>query len=189
VGIGGLTFEVAREHECEDTSRYRYWTYYADLWSDYSKPVRGSFWFNFGKGYYRWENGYPLYVFAPRVNGEGQLEISIGRRMSFRLSGDFWLQYDKGGELDNVVVAVRPWIQIALSGNVLFKMYGEVNSYGPAFRDQHVFSRRAAFLLSYNFAPKSWIYLGFNDYEEKMSDEFTPVERRGIAKIKYLLYF
>ena len=194
VGIGGITFEVAREHECEDTTRYRYWNYYAHLWSDCSKPVRGSFWVNAGKGYYRWEKGYwgndyPIYVFARKINGGGQLEISIGRRMSFRLSGDFWIQYDMDGDVNNIVVAMRPWIQIALNKNVLLKMYGEANSTGAAFRDQHVFSRRAAFLLSYNFAPKSWIYIGFNDFEERSSDEFTPIERRGIAKIKYLLYF
>jgi hypothetical protein len=55
------------------------------------------------------------------------------------------------------------------------------------------------FLFSYNFLPKSWIYLALNEVRERKEEytaagELLPLrmhitDRAGVFKIKYLYYF
>jgi hypothetical protein len=57
----------------------------------------------------------------------------------------------------------------------------------------------AGFLFSYNFLPKSWIYLALNEVSDR-SDQYDNsgnllphrmhvTDRAGVLKIKYLYYF
>ncbi len=49
------------------------------------------------------------------------------------------------------------------------------------------------FLFSYNFLPKSWIYLAYNELRERDGTgegALPPVTARvGVAKVKYLYFF
>jgi len=50
-------------------------------------------------------------------------------------------------------------------------------------------SNRIGLLFSWNFRPKSWIYIAFNDFREDVNGQFQLTEQLSAIKIKYLLYF
>jgi hypothetical protein len=52
-----------------------------------------------------------------------------------------------------------------------------------------VYSNRIGFLFSWNFMPKSWFYVAFNDLRVDTGEGLELTERIAAVKVKYLLYF
>jgi hypothetical protein len=51
-------------------------------------------------------------------------------------------------------------------------------------------SNRIGVFYSWNFLPKSWVYLALNDYRERdASGDLRLQSRVGAVKAKYLVYF
>ncbi len=187
--IGGLNLHITKEKECEDTLVFDHIDVSAGINSDWSKPFRAYVWANLGKGYYDWIDGVPVFRLAKRMSAGGGVMAAFSHRVNAKFDVMSWFKYTEDNVLSSVTVTLRPWIQFALFRNISLKFYSELNLTGSSLSDQEEFSRMFAFLVSYNFAPKSWLYVGFNDFEEKENSSFEPLEQRGLVKVKYLFYF
>ncbi|GAI63694.1 unnamed protein product, partial [marine sediment metagenome] len=58
------------------------------------------------------------------------------------------------------------------------------------FGETDLLSNRLGVLFSWNFKPKSWLYIAFNDYQVADEDgKLRLQDRIGAIKAKYLIYF
>ncbi|GAI82468.1 unnamed protein product [marine sediment metagenome] len=73
-------------------------------------------------------------------------------------------------------------IKIALSEFVM-------ETPGTDFGETDLLSVRTGLLFSWNFSPKSWLYIALNDYREQDQGEIKPQYLIGAVKAKYLFYF
>jgi hypothetical protein len=56
--------------------------------------------------------------------------------------------------------------------------------------EQKIVQVIGGFLFSYNFSPKSWIYLALNEMQQRnTAGDMNVKDRAGVFKIKYLYYF
>ncbi|MBN1504221.1 MAG: carbohydrate binding family 9 domain-containing protein [Candidatus Eisenbacteria bacterium] len=116
--------------------------------------------------------------------------LALGTTLSFFVEGN------PDGEVEDVTVNSRPYVSVTPFNNLNVRMYLDNVYVRSTEKVQQVIG---GFLLSYNFRPKSWIYLAVNEVQDR-SDEYdafgTPLpnrmhvtDRACVLKLKYLFYF
>jgi hypothetical protein len=99
-------------------------------------------------------------------------------------------------EIQDVTVNARPYVSLTPVNDLNLRVYVDNVFDVASDRMQHIIS---GFLFSYNFLPKSWVYLALNEARDR-SDEFDSAsmllpnrmhvtDRVGVVKVKYLYYF
>jgi hypothetical protein len=100
------------------------------------------------------------------------------------------------GGTEEVTLNARPFLSFAPVNDISLRIYCD-NLY---FRSTDRLERMiAGFLLSYNFLPKSWVYLALNEVQERSSQmdgagallppAMHTTDRAAVVKVKYLYYF
>jgi hypothetical protein len=108
------------------------------------------------------------------------------KRLSLYSNGTAWVERDPGGHVDEITYRIRPGIQYTLIQGMVVSLYEET----PVTRSRGILSIRTGFSLSYNFLPKSWLYLAFNDYQYRDDQhEYHPLQRVFAAKVRHLFSF
>ena len=119
------------------------------------------------------------------------------RRVAVTLSGNNWWECEPSGQIVGVTSVVRPKLDFRIDSRVSFNVYSELVLVTPEahFGDTELAANRLGFLFSWNFLPKSWVYVAFNEYEV----DDTPLggdgnvlalaDRVGAVKLRYLFYF
>jgi hypothetical protein len=98
---------------------------------------------------------------------------------------------DPTGKTLAVTSVASPRIDFRITANMTFNVYNEIVLVTPETRiaDTRFTSNRVGCLFSWNFRPKSWIYLAFNDFRIDYGDGLKLADRVGAAKLRYLFYF
>lgn len=117
---------------------------------------------------------------------------SIIPAMSIVLSGNLWIEWDPTNTIIAMTPTVRPRLDIKFNANTSLAIFNEFIMQTPEtnLSDTELQANRLGVLFSWNFLPKSWLYVALNDYREQ--DEqgtIQPVYRIGAVKVKYLFYF
>ena len=107
------------------------------------------------------------------------------KRFSVFLGGSAWVERRPNGGIEEITWRLRPGISYALARGMDVRLYEET----PIRKTTGVVSFRLGFSYSYNFAPKSWLYLAINDWQRRDSDNgrYVPQQRVLAVKIKYLI--
>ncbi len=111
-------------------------------------------------------------------------------------SYDMYVEGNPEGHVEDITYNARPYFSLTPINNLNLRVYVDNVFIKSVDRLDQVI---AGFLFSYNFSPKSWIYLALNEVRDR-SDQFDQsgnpvphrmhtVERAGVFKIKYLYYF
>ncbi len=111
-------------------------------------------------------------------------------------SYDMYVEGNPAGHVEDITYNARPYFSLTPVNNLNIRVYVDNVFIKSVDRLDHVI---AGFLFSYNFLPKSWIYLALNEVRDR-SDEFDKsgnllppkmhtTDRAGVFKIKYLYYF
>ncbi len=111
-------------------------------------------------------------------------------------SYDMYVEGNPEGNIEDITYNARPYFSLTPVNNLNVRVYVDNLFIKSVDRLDHVI---AGFLFSYNFAPKSWIYLALNEVRDR-SDQFDSAgnllpsrmhttDRAGVFKIKYLYYF
>jgi hypothetical protein len=89
-----------------------------------------------------------------------------------------------------VTSVARPRIDFRITSKLSFNVYSEMVLMTPETRwgETRLGSNRVGFLFSWNFLPKSWLYVAFNDYRIGGDDRLTLASRIGAVKLRYLFY-
>jgi len=160
----------------EEGRDYGYWSGEMWLWSDWSKSVAGDcgIWYNSQEYNYRrdWfgQNGGVEANLRWRVSGRLTLGAEVENTTEFRpdrtVESSAWVSHLTANWAINRTMHLRTWT--------------EPNT------DTHI--HKMSFLFSWNFRPKSWFYVAYNESRDNVTGDWLLEDRILIAKVRYLFY-
>ena len=112
--------------------------------------------------------------------------------MSAGFSGNLWIEWDT---LENTVAMTplfRPNVNFRFNADMSLNIFDEFVMSTPKTEigNTELYSNRLGLLFSWNFKPKSWLYIAVNDYQEQDAlGSLKPQYRIAAVKVKYLIYF
>jgi hypothetical protein len=99
------------------------------------------------------------------------------------------------GSIEDITYNARPYVSLTPINNLNLRVYVDDVFLRSSDQNERVI---VGFLFSYNFLPKSWIYLALNEVQERkdlldgsgfaVSRQMEVTGRAGVAKVKYLYY-
>jgi hypothetical protein len=132
--------------------------------------------------YYQW-NGF-------RVEWKALNALEVGT------SVDMYVEGNPDGNVEDITYNSRPFVSLTPMNNLNLRVYVDNVFVKSSDKLEHVIF---GFLFSYNFLPKSWIYLALNEVRQREEEhgpggEILPArmrttDRAGVLKVKYLYYF
>ncbi len=183
---GGLNFDFVNNWGChfgsgtgkrsEEGQRYSRWHSNFWVWSDWSKPFSASsgFWYN-SRSY-----NYDREYFAPNGGGGLNLRWQINPGLRFNLSVNNTTEFNPNGSVKKLNWISHPTVQYALRKDLHLRVWLEPNF----ATDIH----RASILFSWNFRPKSWAYLAFNESRDNTEGKMKLENRIAVLKVRYLFF-
>ena len=111
-------------------------------------------------------------------------------------SYEMYIEGNPQGNIEDITYNARPYFSLTPVNNLNFRVYVDNVFVRSTDRMERII---AGFLFSWNFSPKSWIYLAINEVRDRsdeydINDNLLPnrmhtTDRAGVFKIKYLYYF
>jgi hypothetical protein len=103
---------------------------------------------------------------------------------------NYW-ELDTVGKVVSVTTPLSPRLDFRFDSRVNFNIYDNIvfQTPGTKFDSTRAVSNRIGFLVSWNFMPKSWLYVALNDFRMDSGEGLSLVSRVGAVKLRYLFYF
>lgn len=150
-----------------------------NIWGGYSRT------YNFRRNYlayYGW------------TGADLNFQVTKTMQAGTSLSGNFEFRPDRS--VEDIVLNARPYFSMTPVNDLNVRLYFDVLYFQST---DHVEQTILGFLFSYNFLPKSWVYLAVNELRDR-STEFDSMgltlpnrlhvtDRAAVLKVKYLYYF
>ncbi|HAD82607.1 MAG: hypothetical protein A2509_01000 [Candidatus Edwardsbacteria bacterium RIFOXYD12_FULL_50_11] len=121
---------------------------------------------------------------------------SIISPLSTTLTSMLWVEWDPGKEIVAMTPIFRPRMDYRITAKMTLSVFNEMVGTTPEsnFEKTRLYSDRFGLLYSWNFSPKSWLYVALNDYNSldygsNPDGEMTQRYIIGAIKARYLLYF
>jgi len=181
--IGGRAKDEGEEYDSKEID--------ISTWFHTSPRWNGNFWGGYLRGY-NFDREYvaSYYWLGSNVEWKASNAIELGTSFNAYVEGN------PRGEVEDITYNARPYVSVTPVNNLNLRMYFDNVFVKSTDRLEQVI---VGFLFSYNFLPKSWIYLALNEVRERKEEysaggELLPVrmrttERAGVFKVKYLYYF
>jgi hypothetical protein len=151
----------------------------ANLWTGYQRT------YNFNRDYlafYSW--------IGTSFNWNALTILELGTTL------DAFIEGNQEGKVEDVTYNARPFFSLTPVNDLNIRLYVDNVFVRSSDKLEQVI---IGFLFSYNYSPKSWIYLAINDFRDRTEqfDSFgNPlprkmhiVDRAAVLKISYLYYF
>ncbi len=151
------------------------WGQFMNAWSRY--------WYG-----YNYARGFPAYTSSSSFT----YNYSIIEQLSAGLNSNHWVEWDTSGTLISMYHRIRPNMLFRFNADARISLFSELVMLTPerAYSKTELYANRLGMLFSWNFRPKSWIYLALNDYyAEEESGQLKHQYQIAAVKVKYLLYF
>jgi len=180
-----VNIELGQKHEVDTAYFYR--SVDISAWSDYRRMYST----NFGC-YYAYCYNYRQDWLADQLSSWIWFAYFPISPLSLSTSIDVVFEWDPNGELVAITPYATPRIEYKFNATTEVAVYSQFvfETDADNISDTEIWSNRIGFLFSWNFRPKSWLYIAFNDYRERNeSGELSLQDRIGAIKVKYLLYF
>ena len=184
-----ITYSTGRSKELDVT--YDAYEVSLSSWFDISPAwhlnVSGAYskTYNFSRGYlsfYSWMETYFQW------NASDILELGT--------SFDTFIEGSPTYQIQDVTYNARPYVSVTPVNDLDFRVYLDMVYVRSSDQLQQTI---LGFLFSYNFSPKSWIYLAINEYRQRSYDSdalgntlvgpLSVTDRDGVFKVRYLYYF
>ncbi|MEJ2627326.1 MAG: DUF5916 domain-containing protein, partial [bacterium] len=143
-------------------------SWYANLNGGYSKT------YNFSRdflAFYSWWNAY----FSWQVSRNLQIGTSVSA----------FIEGNPQGDIEEVTYNSRPFISANPINNMSLRIYLDNLFLQSSGRIEQIIG---GLLFSYNFSPKSWIYLAINEVQYRPEEVLKILDRAAVFKLKYLYY-
>ncbi len=147
--------------------------------------------FNFG-GNYEYNYNYQRGFLADNFSTWFRIGYSIIDNVSLSMNGNEWIEWDTTGTLIAITSMAMPRIDIRFSANIMLAVFDQLvfDTPGTEWGETNLVSNRLGALFSWNFKPKSWVYVAINDYNvENVNGQMELYDRVAAVKAKYLVYF
>jgi len=175
-----------------------YGPYYEANTNFTSRSVNLSAW-GYGARYNIWFGGNVNYSFnysrnflAYQASTWHGFYWTIMPRISLNLDSYSWVEWDTTNTIISIWPVATPRLDFTITPTMTFGIFNEFvfTTPGTDFGKTEYLTNRFGFLFSYNFKPKSWLYIALNDYRVQDETHRLKVQNQiGAIKVKYLLYF
>ncbi|HXG01032.1 MAG TPA: DUF5916 domain-containing protein, partial [Bacteroidota bacterium] len=108
-------------------------------------------------------------------------------------SYNMWIEGNPGGSIEDITYNARPFLSLTPFNDLNLRLYVDNVYVRSSDRLQRVIF---GFLFSYNFLPKSWLYLAINEMHDRseqpkgggtvLPDRLHVADRAAVLKVKYL---
>ena len=120
------------------------------------------------------------------------LSYSIIPNLSTGVRTNLWIEWDTTNTIITMVDRLRPNFFVRFTADMSLSVFSEFVMLTPGsdFSEFELYSIRPGMLFTWNFRPKSWLYIALNDYHAQ--DNAGALQHQyliGAVKAKYLLYF
>lgn len=167
---------------------------YEGTWSSWFNPspdFQGNFWGGYSRTY-NFRRNYLAYYGWSGVDVRVQVLKTLQAGTS--LSADLEFRPDRS--LEDVVLNGRPFLSLTPVNDLNIRFYLDLLYFQST---DHLEQTIFGLLFSYNFLPKSWIYLAVNEFRDRRPEydslgsvrpnRLHMTDRAGVLKVKYLYYF
>lgn len=147
--------------------------------------------FNFG-GNYEYNYNYRREYLANSLSSWFRIGYSIIDNISLSINGNEWFEWDTTGNLITITSIAMPRVDIRFNADMKLSIFDQMVFDTPEteWGKTNLVSNRVGALFSWNFKPKSWLYIALNDYNiEDENGQMEVFDRVAAVKAKYLLYF
>ena len=181
----GLNLEAQAGRAHEEDADYFHRSVDLSVWGN----IAGQF-VNFG-GEYGYEYNYWREFLAHQASGRFRVGVSVIPEISLSLHSNVWAEWDTLNAVIGFTGVTTPRIDCRVNADMSLTLFNEFVLQTPEmdFDATELTSSRFGLLFSWNFLPKSWLYVALNDYREREAGEFRLQNRIGAVKAKYLMYF
>jgi hypothetical protein len=187
IGFNGGRHYEAPYYPYDDTViNYVARWFYSSFWGRlFEQNINFGFNYSYGWNYTRGYLGY---------QGENRLtyNYSLIPQLRLGITSYLWIEWDPDNQIEAIWPIFRPSIDFAFNANMNIRIFDEVVTRTPGsdFGELEYLWNRVGVLFSWNFMPKSWIYIALNDHREQdQYGDLQPVYQIGAVKAKYLIYF
>ena len=148
-----------------------------------SSDVSRRMWFQISGMSERSYNYLRMYV-ARNSSLDWLMQLQPMKRLYMSFNGDAWVEQKPSGDIEEITWRLRPGIAWLISNAMSLRVYEEMTVY----RSSGLSSVRLGVMYKYNFLPKSWVYVAFNDRQRREDDgTYTPLQQVFVVKLTYLL--
>ena len=146
---------------------------------------------------YNYQRGYAAY----QGSNFFMYNYSIVSPLSLGAAANLWMEWDQQNRMIDMYPRLRPSLIWRIRSDMTLNGFNEMVMFTPEDRISRttLTTNRLGLLFSWNFRPKSWLYLAFNDYsgQEPVLNQnlqvadyvMKPQYAIGAVKLRYLLYF
>ena len=112
-------------------------------------------------------------------------------RISMNFDYYFWVEFDTADTIIAIWPMATPRIDFTITPTMGFSLFNEFVFMTPGtdFGKTEFLTNRFGFVFSYNFKPKSWLYIALNDFRVNDGKSLKMENQVGAIKAKYLVYF
>lgn len=149
--------------------------------NNFEAGLRYAYEYNYSRGYLGYNGS--NYVSA---------SYSLVSPLCLTMLTNLWMEWDPTNKIVASWTVIRPRLDFRITPTMTLSAFNEMVFLAPEARlgSSEQLSNRVGGLFSWNFAPKSWIYIALNDYQAQDADGFMkPQYTISAFKAKYLLYF
>ena len=153
------------------------------MWFNVSPAWDANFYAGYVNHYYNFSRGYVAFYswLGCSMNWRATSTVALGSSFESDIEGN-----PEGSVQENTLIA-RPYCSLTPVNDLNIRVYVDFLYTASDNRLQHVLG---GFLFSYNFFPKSWIYLAINDMRQRNdAGDLAVTDRAAVLKVKYLYYF
>lgn len=153
-------------------------TFNGNVWGGYSRT------YNFSR---EWLSFYSWFGFS--------LSQKIYNILSLGTEYNMWIEGNPDYELEDITYNLRPYFSLTPVNDVNIKMYID-NVYVKS--TEKIEQMILGFFFGYNFSPKSWIYLAYNQVDQRLrqynisghitKNSMQTLARAAVIKLSYLYY-
>jgi len=178
----GFEINIGIGEARDEDVQYDFYDVSLSSWFNTSPKWSGSLWGGYTWGY-NFAREYLAFLTRLGMNFEWQMldEFRVGTSMNMYIEGK------PDNSIEDITYNARPFISWTPVNDLNLRLYVDnvfLRSTGKI--EQTI----AGFLVTYNYLPKSWIYLAINEVRER--DDFATMriaDRAAVFKASYLYYF
>lgn len=118
---------------------------------------------------------------------ESAAEWKVLNELGLGTSYSMYFEWRPDGKLEDITYNARPYFSLTPVNDLNFRVYMDNVYVRSTDKLEHVI---LGFLFSYNFLPKSWVYLAVNQVEQRdqLTRRMQIAGRAAVLKVKYLYY-
>ena len=109
----------------------------------------------------------------------------VNRNIQLGTTANVYIEGNPDGKIEEVIYNARPFISLTPMNNMNVRVYVDNLIKDSTGQVEEI---KGGLLFSYNFSPKSWIYLAINEIQYRPEEVLKVQNRAAVFKLKYLYY-